>query len=167
MNWLVFLQSRLELSLTIIDFMLTNQKFADEFISPQNKEKIQQDISKILNTNYQDPELYELSNKLEIIGMYEFFLLQKKMMEEYDEDTIIDKIHELDLVISSQQYFISEQLSKISERNLSVIEIVFRNLKKDFQQVRFNKELKKELVKSLFKFNSAKSKLAIILNNFY
>lgn len=167
MNYLQFYKNRLELNLCLVEVLLMDEELFNDYVTNDNRSKLEAEILKLLNTNYQDAELYDLKNKLEIIGMLQEFKQDCQKIKNYQEDELIEYIVQLEKYIRNQHAYIEEQTYLISSRErFDVMEIMFRNIRKDYQHLYIVKAVKKQALDYLKSFNSPKSKLAYIFSDF-
>lgn len=151
----------------MIELMIDDEDFSSHYISFENREKLQKEVLHLLNTNYQDADLHDLQNKLEMINMFQNYQTDLAKISRYNEEELIDQIIHLEQHIRNKSYYVEEQTVIISTSNrFDLMEISFRLLRKDYQELRLVKELKKRLVQTLKNFDSPKSKLAYIFSDF-
>lgn len=167
MNYLQFYKNRLELNLCLVEVLLMDEELFNDYVNMDNRSKLEAEILKLLNTNYQDGELYDLKNKLEIISMLQEFKEDCQKIKNYQEDELIEYILQLEKYIRNQHSYIEEQTLLISARErFDIMEIMFRNIRKDYQHLYVVKAIKKQALAYLKSFNSPKSKLAYIFSDF-
>lgn len=164
MDWYGFYKVRLDLNLSIVEHLLVNEEFAQHMISYKNQEKIRAEIHKLMSVSYSDLELHELQNKLEIIALFEEYQRNVKKFLVLEEKEYIDQIIVIDKFIKRQTQSLEDKVEEVTQLSLSAMEMGFRIIRKDYQELFLFKELKKLLVQNLTKFDSPQSRLAYIFH---
>lgn len=167
MNWKIFLKNRLELNLSYLEFVMCEDDTLAEFISITNEESVRAEIIRLLNTNYSDLDLYDWKNKLEMIIMLKDYNQQKQGLINYSEPDLVEKLLQIESHILIQNQYIEDMVNNLSKfKDLGLIEISFRDLRRDYQNLYVYKQLKRSILQSLKDKGSALAQLAFIFSDF-
>ncbi len=168
-NFVRFLKNRLDLNCSYVEFLLLFQDELNNYVSIHNEEQIRIDITKTLNSNYADADLYDLKNKLEILFIFKDYIQQKRSLEQLSEQQLVEKLISLESYLLTQENNIDSQvlnLSSIASKDLGLMEIGFREVRKDYQRLFVFKHLKRDILNQLKLLNSPLAQLAYIFSDF-
>jgi flagellar biosynthesis chaperone FliJ len=167
MNWYNLYKNRLVLAGSWVENVAFSGDLLKNYISFEHEEALRMEILQRLNTNYSDRELYDLKNQLDVLFLLKDFNYHQLQIKNLSETALVEKVGNIGTFVIQLEQGIEDRLQQIiSLADMSLMEMCFHDLKKEYQKLLIFKALKSKILSQLVVYNSPLAQLAHLFNDF-